>query len=398
MSFRSFAYISNSVFFCVICITVVYAQNNVAAPTEAVTPLEQGSMGSTAPDATPAQATIPSEDYQRKMGEVDVIMNTVLEQQKQLSERIDMLTRGLSALTTAYAVTTEKRQETVQLMDNLINDNRALQAELSDLSSKVGDINRKARVTGTPIGSEKTQQYLKFRTLDDHGKEIELFVDPTYVDMNFNVQNPGSEDAEISPMDAKKSDDKHDVIVLQQPEQRSDYGIKRRDDIESLMRYIDDSIARSSVNRSPQQPVIQPVIMNTPGPQWNPNQPMQQQQYPYQQQNPQYPSLYQVVGSSGVIISSTTVRFINIEQSVVDDLYTAQKLYYAKQYYKALTAVQRSLMKQPTALGFAMQGSIYFTLGQRDLAIRSWEAALRLNPDMEEVQTALNKYRIRGAE
>lgn len=396
MSFRSFAYISNCVFFCVISITSVYAQQHTvsAVPSsspsaEAATPLEQGGIGNTT-----AQATIPSEDYQRKMGEVDVIMNTVLEQQKQLSERIDTLTRGLSALTTAYTVTTEKRQETVQLMDNLINDNRALQAELSDLSSKVSDINTKARVTGTPIGSEKTQQYLKFKTRDENGKEVELFVDPTYVDMNFNVQEPGSEDTAISPMDAKRSDDKHDVIVLQQPDQRG--GIRQRDDIESLMRYIDDSIARSSINRG-QQPVVQPVILNTPSPQWNQNQPMQpQQQYPYQQQNPQYQNLYQVVGSSGIAISSTTVRFINIEQTVVDDLYTAQKLYYAKQYYKALTAVQRSLMKQPTALGFAMQGSIYFTLGQRDLAIRSWEAALKLNPDMEEVQTALNKYRIRG--
>ena len=79
-------------------------------------------------------------------------------------------------------------------------------------------------------------------------------------------------------------------------------------------------------------------------------------------------------------------------RDVVDGIYRAQKYYYEKRYNDSLKAVQNSLMSHETALGYALEGSIYYTLGDLNAAVRSWRSALRLNPDMEDVRAALERY------
>ena len=81
-----------------------------------------------------------------------------------------------------------------------------------------------------------------------------------------------------------------------------------------------------------------------------------------------------------------------IDKNAVDSLYKAQKLFYAKKYNSALAEINRSLKKQETALGYAIQGSLYYTLNEKDLAVESWRNALELDPDMEDVRQALSRY------
>lgn len=81
-----------------------------------------------------------------------------------------------------------------------------------------------------------------------------------------------------------------------------------------------------------------------------------------------------------------------IPKEVLDDLYLAQKLFYKKQYREALKVVQRSLSKQETAIGCSIEGSLYFVLGDIDAAISSWNRALELDPNLDDVREALYRY------
>jgi tetratricopeptide (TPR) repeat protein len=77
---------------------------------------------------------------------------------------------------------------------------------------------------------------------------------------------------------------------------------------------------------------------------------------------------------------------------VLKNIYEAQKLYYTNNYKEALTYVQKSLQLKETALGYALEGTIFLSLGNRKLAIESWKKALSLDPNMEEVRTILKLY------
>jgi tetratricopeptide (TPR) repeat protein len=81
-----------------------------------------------------------------------------------------------------------------------------------------------------------------------------------------------------------------------------------------------------------------------------------------------------------------------IPKDVLDDLFAAQKLFYKKRYNEALSMVQRSLAKQETAIGYSIEGSIYFMLGDIEAAISSWNKALELDPNMDDVREALYRY------
>ncbi len=74
------------------------------------------------------------------------------------------------------------------------------------------------------------------------------------------------------------------------------------------------------------------------------------------------------------------------------ELHKAQKLFYSKRYNAALKRVNKSLSYKETALGYALEGSILLTIGDKGSAIEAWESALDLDPDMEEVREALDRY------
>jgi tetratricopeptide (TPR) repeat protein len=81
-----------------------------------------------------------------------------------------------------------------------------------------------------------------------------------------------------------------------------------------------------------------------------------------------------------------------VPKDVLDDLFAAQKLFYKKRYNEALKMVQRSLAKQETAIGYSIEGSLYFVLGDIESAISSWNRALELDPNMDDVREALYRY------
>ena len=82
-------------------------------------------------------------------------------------------------------------------------------------------------------------------------------------------------------------------------------------------------------------------------------------------------------------------------QRAMKELHKAQKLFYSKRYNAALKKVGKSLAYHETALAYALEGSILVTIGNRESAVEAWETALELDPDLEDVEEALNKYKRR---
>ncbi|MFH1416430.1 MAG: tetratricopeptide repeat protein [Elusimicrobiota bacterium] len=80
-------------------------------------------------------------------------------------------------------------------------------------------------------------------------------------------------------------------------------------------------------------------------------------------------------------------------QCAMKELHKAQKLFYAKRYDAALKRVGKSLASHETALAYALEGSILITMGDRDSAIEAWKTALELDPELDEVEEALDKYK-----
>ncbi len=82
----------------------------------------------------------------------------------------------------------------------------------------------------------------------------------------------------------------------------------------------------------------------------------------------------------------------NMHQAL-KELHKAQKSYYAGRYGYALKKVSSSLSYQETAFGYALEGSILFTMGETNSAIDAWETALELDPGMYEVRDAIYRYK-----
>lgn len=181
---------------------------------------------------------------------------------------------------------------------------------------------------------QKTQvvnpQYVKVK-VKDGGQEMEFSVDPTYLDMNLELKRKTVE--EIATQQTEKLSTTSSA-GQQKPTYKTEQKISQADK-EELMKYIETSL--KSLEKK--QDVTQ-----------------------------------------------------EIPKDVLDDLLTAQKLFYKKRYSEALKIVQRSLAKQETAIGYSIEGSLYFVLGDIDAAVNSWNKALELDPNMDDVREALFKY------
>jgi tetratricopeptide (TPR) repeat protein len=214
------------------------------------------------------------------------------------------------------------------------------------------------------------QQYIKLKLLED-GQEVELYLDPTYVDMNFAIPKNKKTDKSAKAETAKNETD-----------------------IDKIMQYL-SALNDKKTPQNQQAPQSQ-TITSTPSqpPSYNTynitNPPQQGLQ---DNKNPDG-SKKADKGESAAQDKTFGIDNPAIEDSqTLDDLLKAQKYFYEKKYNAALNSVQRSLAKQETALAYAIEGSIYFTIGEVDLAISSWEAALKLNPNMMEVRKVLAKYK-----
>ena len=72
----------------------------------------------------------------------------------------------------------------------------------------------------------------------------------------------------------------------------------------------------------------------------------------------------------------------------------AQSLFYKKQYWDALDETNAALDKVPdSAQAHALKGSIYYKMGLVAEARTSWEEALRLDPELDQVKASLARLR-----
>jgi len=75
-------------------------------------------------------------------------------------------------------------------------------------------------------------------------------------------------------------------------------------------------------------------------------------------------------------------------------IFSAQSLFYKKQYWKSLDETNRALELVPdSAQAHALKGSIYYKMGLRTEAKSSWQQALEIDPSMEQVKTSLARLK-----
>ena len=90
-----------------------------------------------------------------------------------------------------------------------------------------------------------------------------------------------------------------------------------------------------------------------------------------------------------------------IEQKKIQDfqastkhIFSAQSLFYKKQYWKSLDETNKALELVPdSAQAHALKGSIYYKMGLGDEAKASWQQALVIDPNMEQVKTSLARLK-----
>lgn len=78
---------------------------------------------------------------------------------------------------------------------------------------------------------------------------------------------------------------------------------------------------------------------------------------------------------------------------IFQDINLAQKLFYQKRYNEALKILQASLQKKKTSTAYALGGSIYYVNGDIEEAVKAWENALKINPNLEDVRQLIMKYK-----
>jgi lipopolysaccharide biosynthesis regulator YciM len=78
---------------------------------------------------------------------------------------------------------------------------------------------------------------------------------------------------------------------------------------------------------------------------------------------------------------------------VMEALTQAQKAFYKKDYEKAIKLAEKSLTVQETPEAYALLGSIHYVNKHRKKAIKNWNRALDMNPNMESVKKILAKLK-----
>lgn len=78
---------------------------------------------------------------------------------------------------------------------------------------------------------------------------------------------------------------------------------------------------------------------------------------------------------------------------VVSQIRKAQEYFYKKHYAEARDMVEKSLLEQPTAEGWALLGSTRWMLGDSTGAGMAWTEAQKLNPDLPSLNTMLEKLK-----
>lgn len=82
---------------------------------------------------------------------------------------------------------------------------------------------------------------------------------------------------------------------------------------------------------------------------------------------------------------------------VTSNIVKSQALFYEREYFKSLTAINRALKASPNnAVANAIKGSIYYQLGDKKQANIYWKTALRLDPSLDSVRNGIKSLGLEG--
>ncbi|WP_300425549.1 tetratricopeptide repeat protein [uncultured Thalassolituus sp.] len=99
-------------------------------------------------------------------------------------------------------------------------------------------------------------------------------------------------------------------------------------------------------------------------------------------------------GEASGRISDKEVAKLGKVESMTKHVLNAQSLFYKKQYWEALDETNEAILKVPdSAQAHALKGSIYYKMGLLPEAKASWEEALRLDPELDQVKASLARLR-----
>ncbi|MDF1639505.1 MULTISPECIES: tetratricopeptide repeat protein [Thalassolituus] len=99
-------------------------------------------------------------------------------------------------------------------------------------------------------------------------------------------------------------------------------------------------------------------------------------------------------GAAANEIEDAQARKIASIEGMTKHILNAQSLFYKKQYWDALDETNAALDKVPdSAQAHALKGSIYYKMGLVAEARTSWEEALRLDPELDQVKASLARLR-----
>lgn len=83
----------------------------------------------------------------------------------------------------------------------------------------------------------------------------------------------------------------------------------------------------------------------------------------------------------------------DLTDDIIQDINLAQQLFYKNEYDQALKILNSSLEKKKTASAYSLGGSIYFVNGEVNEAVRAWENALKINPELDELKGLVARYK-----
>ena len=87
-------------------------------------------------------------------------------------------------------------------------------------------------------------------------------------------------------------------------------------------------------------------------------------------------------------------KSLSLYSKATKHILNAQALFYRKAYWKALEETNLAVSLVPkSAQAYALKGSIYYKMGRKTDAKKSWQIALKLDPSLVDVKQSLSRIK-----
>ena len=87
-------------------------------------------------------------------------------------------------------------------------------------------------------------------------------------------------------------------------------------------------------------------------------------------------------------------KSLDLFSKATQHMLNAQALFYRKSYWKALEETNKAVSLVPkSAQAYALKGSIYYKMGRKNDAKKSWQIALQLDPSLVDVKESLSRIK-----